>query len=61
MDRKAFGKVAMELLDYRIGIFKQLPDSWGRVFRSQPAEVKWWRKVPRKVISSAYPEIVLDD
>ena len=61
MDRKAFGKVAMELLDYRIGIFKQLPDSWGRIFRSKPAEVEWWRKVPRKVISSAYPEMVLDD
>ena len=45
MDRESFGKVAMDLLDYRIGIVKQLPDSWGRVFRSQPAEVKWWRSV----------------
>ena len=60
MDRKSFGKTAMDLLDYRIGIVKQLPDSWGRVFRSQPAEVKWWRRVPR-IISKAYPEMELND
>ena len=61
MDRESFGKVAMDLLDYRIGIVKQLPDSWGRVFRSQPAEVKWWRKVPKKIIGKAYPEMELND
>lgn len=61
MDRNAFGKIAMELLDYRIGIVKDLPDTWGRVFRSKRAEVDWWRKVPRKVISSAYPEMELND
>ena len=51
----------MELLDYRIGIVKDLPDSWGRVFRSLPAEVKWWRSVPRKIINKAYPEMELND
>ena len=61
MDRESFGKVAMDLLDYRIGIVKQLPDSWGRVFRSQPAEVKWWRSVPKKIIGKAYPEMELND
>ena len=59
--RKDFGKIAMDLLDYRIGIVKRLSDSWGRVFRSNPAEVKWWRKVPREVIEAAYPEIELND
>ena len=61
MDRKEFCKVAMDLLDYRIGIVKDLPDSWGRVFRSQPAEVRWWRSLPRKVINAAYPEMELAD
>lgn len=61
MSRKDFGKVAMDLLEYRIGIHKRLPDSWGRVFRSQPAEVQWWRRVPRKVIGMAYPEMELED
>ena len=59
--REDFGKIAMDLLDFRIGIVKRLPDSWGRVFRSNPAEVKWWRKVPREVIEAAYPEIELND
>ena len=40
---------------------KRLPDSWGRVFRSQPAEVQWWRRVPRKIIGKAYPEMELND
>ena len=61
MDRKSFAKEALDLLDYRIGIVKDLPDSWGRVFRSQPAEVKWWRSVPRKIIGKAYPEMELND
>lgn len=61
MDRKSFAKGALDLLDYRIGIVKDLPDSWGRVFRSQPAEVKWWRSVPRKIIGKAYPEMELND
>jgi hypothetical protein len=61
MDKKSFAKEALDLLDYRIGIHKQLPDSWGRVFRSQPAEVKWWRSVPRKIIGKAYPEMELND
>ena len=61
MDKKSFTKEALDLLDYRIGIVKDLPDSWGRVFRSQPAEVKWWRSVPRKIISKAYPEMELND
>ena len=61
MDKKSFAKEALDLLDYRIGIVKDLPDSWGRVFRSQPAEVKWWRSVPRKIISKAYPEMELND
>ena len=61
MDRKSFAKEALDLLDYRIGIVKDLPDSWGRVFRSQPAEVKWWRAVPRKIIGKAYPEMELND
>ena len=61
MDRKSFAKEALDLLDYRIGIVKDLPDSWGRVFRSQPAEVKWWRNVPRKIIGKAYPEMELND
>ena len=61
MDRKSFAKEALDLLDYRIGIVKDLPDSWGRVFRSQPAEVKWWRSVPRKIISKSYPEMELND
>ena len=61
MDRKSFAKEALDLLDYRIGIVKDLPDSWGRVFRSQPAEVKWWRSVPRKIMRKAYPEMELND
>jgi hypothetical protein len=61
MDKKSFAKEALDLLDYRIGIVKDLPDSWGRVFRSQPAEVKWWRSVPRKIIGKAYPEMELND
>ena len=61
MDKKSFAKEALDLLDYRIGIVKDLPDSWGRVFRSQPAEVKWWRSVPRKIISKSYPEMELND
>ena len=57
MDEKEFGRVAMELLEYRIGISKQLPDSWGRIFSSKPAEREWWRRVPRDVIDKAYPEM----
>ena len=61
MDKKSFTKEALDLLDYRIGIVKDLPDSWGRVFRSQPTEVKWWRAVPRKIMLKAYPEMELND
>lgn len=61
MGRRDFGKVAMDMLEYRIGIHERLPDVWGRIFRSYPSEVRWWRSVPRSVIGNAYPEMALGD
>ena len=56
-----FGKIAMELLDYRINIHERLSDMWGTVFRAYPCEVWWWRRVPRHTITKAFPEMELND
>ena len=56
-----FGRLAMDLLDYRINIHKRLSDVWGIVFRAYKCEVWWWRKVPRHIITKAYPEMELND
>jgi hypothetical protein len=59
---EAFGEMALDLLEYRIGISKVLQDNWGAMFRGWPEEVRWWRApgVFTKV-KGKYPEVNLED
>ena len=62
LSQDAFGKMAVDLLDYRIGIFRELPDNWGAMFRGWPEEVRWWRTpCVRSRVKALYPEMELAD
>lgn len=58
--RKEFFSIACDLIELRTQLKRDLPDTWGRVFRSFPLEVKWWRYVAPE-LKKKYPEMELED
>ena len=60
LPREDFVKLAFDLIDYRIGICRRLPDNWGAVFRGFKDEVRWWRAIAPEV-KAKFPEMELDD
>ena len=60
LPREGFVKLAFDLIDYRIGICRRLPDNWGAIFRGFKDEVRWWRAIAPEV-KAKFPEMELDD
>ena len=58
--RRHFVRAGLDLIKYRIGVCRRLPEQWGRLFRAFRCEVQWWRTI-RDEVKRLYPEMELDD